>query len=116
MSGYFSRKVFDPATKPMFDEHVVIEAVRPTDVIRGTFRACVFVNGYGDPLSEGALESDVKTATILVAKYGPDCWSRPDDPPRKGDIVTLETGVSFAVTERDELVSDHYHLEARQVD
>lgn len=113
MPDPFDSKIFDAAFKPFFNDRVVIEANRPDGAIRGTFAACVF-QGVADPMSDGAIDTSVAAATVLVAKTGPEGWNRPDDPPRIGDVVTLACGVRFTITKRDDLVTDHYHLEARQ--
>ena len=114
MPDPFDSKLFDTGLRPFFNDRVVIEAKRPNGTIRGTFAACIF-RGMADPLSDGAIESTVATLTVLVAKTGEFAWNHPDDPPRIGDVVTIPCGASFAVTSRDDLVTDHYHLEARQI-
>ena len=112
MKNPFDSKAFESAFAPCFNDRVVIEANRPDGAIRGTFAACVF-QGVADPMSDGAADTSVATATVLLAKTGPLAWNRPE-PPQIGDSVTLACGASFVVTRRDDLVTDHYQLEARQ--
>ena len=100
------------AFAPMFDEHVSIEAVRPSRTIRGTFAACVMPVSIDDPFAETEAESKRLTVSVLLAKRGADAWND-RTAPQIGDKITIEAGVMFAVTKVNPLVSEWYEIEAR---
>ena len=100
------------AFRPFFDARVGVEAQRCGMTYRGTYAACVFPADAMEPLTDVSFEAEGERVTILIAKVGPLAWNQPD-PPRVGDIITHE-GKRYAVTKRDEFVTDCYQLEARQ--
>lgn len=109
----FNRFKNPRAFATFYTERVSLEAVRAGVTIRGTYAACVFPGTAADPLAATASETEVVTATILIAKTGPFAWNQAD-PPRIGDKIHHD-GHVYAVTKRDDFVRDHYHLEARLV-
>lgn len=96
-----------------FTERISLEAVRDGMTIRGTYAASVFSGSAAEPLAAMASETDVVTATVLIAKVGPFGWNQPW-PPRVGDKI-FHDGHVYAVTKRDQFVADHHHLEAKLV-
>ena len=113
MPDPFASKIFEEAFKPFFGDRVVIETKRSGLRARQTCAAWVVDGGFSDPMSDVAVETSARVITVHVAKTGPLAWNDPE-PPQIGNIITLVCGVSFAVTNRDDLVTDHYQLEARQ--
>ena len=99
--------VFDnpDAFGPFFDETIVVEGKRPASraagasrPVKGTFRACVFDNGFADPFAEGDADSNVRTFSVSVR---PGDWIE-GTPPQPGDRITLERdGFSFHLAVKD---------------
>ena len=113
MPDPFDSKVFEKPFEVFFGDHVVIETKRSGLCSRQTCAAWVVDGGFADPMSDLAVETSGRVITVHVAKTGPLAWNDPN-PPQIGDVITLVCGVSFAVTKRDDLVTDHYQLEAKQ--
>lgn len=107
--------IFDnpAAFAPFYDTHVAVRGVRPDGrTIRGTCPACVLDGGYDDVFDDdGGTGSRIRRIVVHIPKKE---WADSRFPPQVGDEITIEHGVTFAVSSVDVLVADEYVVEARQ--
>ena len=102
--------VFDP----FYDTTVAICGKRDGGrELRGSCKACVFVNGYDDPLSAATDGTNRRSAIVWVRRAGDAAWFDAT-PPQKRDRVTIDN-VEFAVESVDLMDRAKYALNVREV-
>ena len=105
---------FNPAAfTPFYDQLVVVNGAAQ----RGTFKACVFEEGFDDPLSEVSVETDTRSAVIVIPKTGDGGWNC-QERPRVGDKVTILSwgdieGVNDFAVKRVDDFGDSWQIHAR---
>ena len=110
------------AFAPFFDEVISVEGRRSATLsadgapavtrnVSGSFYACVFDNGFADPLADADAESGVRTFSITVRAGD---WIE-GTKPQTGDRVHLADGTLLAVNSVGMLAGDTWVLTAREV-
>ena len=104
MGGVFDSSV---AFVPFYDEVIVVEGKRPfrsdggtvaSRVMKGTFRACIFDEGFADPLSPNDADSSARYFSVSVK---PGDW-RDATPPQVGDRISFEReSITFNLRVKD---------------
>jgi hypothetical protein len=82
--------------------------------VSGTFRACVFDNGFADPFAEA--DADTNARSFSVSVRSGDWIER--TPPQVGDKITLELdGLAYrlAVSRIDTTTGDIWSITAKEV-
>ena len=115
------------AFAPFFDTYARITGVRAvggtTRTVDGTFSICFLDDGYADTVAEDATASNVREATIYVARKAPKedderkelvVWND-ETPPKRGDQVHVLNGGTFRVVDVDATDKLQYTLTVREV-
>lgn len=99
---------------PFYDTPVAICGKREGGrVLRGSCLACVFFDGYDDPISEASDGAERRTASVWVRRHGESAWFDVT-PPRKGDRVTIDS-MEYAAERVDMTDAGCYALKVREV-
>ena len=105
------------AMSPFFDDVIIVKGVRASasqtsqTPICGTFRACVFDNGFADPIASADAESNVRTFTIITPAGE---WLE-RNPPQVGDTVAMDGRPPLRVARIDSLDGDEWVMTAKEV-
>lgn len=112
----FSAKAFSP----FFDTSISVEGNRKSGNVAGTYNACVFDNGFADPMIEVDGDTTVRTYSIMI-KAGD--WLE-ERPPQIGDRITIGNStdcardlplIRLAVSSVDSLLGDTWSMTATEV-
>lgn len=114
MPGPFDSKVFDAAFDPFFSDLVAFAATRTDGTHRGTVRACIFDEGYAEPLDETSTCSKVARIALHIRKWD---WSAciSTDPAPGDRFKSPETGRVYAAATVSHFSEDTWSIEAREV-
>ncbi len=113
------------AFEPFFDTPVFVKGRRPDErneikLVSGTFYACVFDQGFANPILDADADTDVKTYTIQIRAGD---WLN-KLPPQIGDEVQIGKQMECApnapssklvISQVGELVGDVWDLQAKEV-
>lgn len=112
----FSRDAFSQ----FFDVPISVTGKRKSGNVAGTYDACVFDNGYADPMMETDADTSVRTYSIMI-KAGDWLEMRP---PQVGDRIAVNVSsdcardlptINLAVSSVDSLLGDTWSLTATEV-
>lgn len=110
--------MFSPTDRPyafrgFYDKVIVVKAPRAGRTVTGTFKACVFDDGFADPFSEADAETDVRAFGISVC-IGDWIDAKP---PQVGDRIELEIhGMNFKLAVKSVSPGiDEWRMVAREV-
>ena len=112
MNNFFDNPA---AFAPLFSDTVDVTGVRRigtgTHYIEGSCKACVFENGFADPIADGEINSDVRTFSVQIRS---EDWID-SERPGVSYRLTLANGVKCAVTRVDLSLDGTWCLSAREV-
>ena len=102
------------AFDPFFSAPVAFAATRTDGTHRGTVRACVFDEGYAEPIDEGSTYSKVARIALQIRKWD---WSAcvSTDPAPGDRFKSPETGRVYAAVTVTHFSGDTWSIEAREV-
>lgn len=112
----FARDAFSQ----FFDVPISIEGKRKSGIVAGTYNACIFDNGFADPMIETDSDTTVRTYSIMINAGD---WLE-ERPPQVGDRITISNStdcardlpcIKLAVSSVDSLLGDTWSLTAMEV-
>ena len=112
---------FKAAFVPFFDTPIAVEGQRANGKVAGSFMACIFDNGFAEPLGNADVESTIRTYSISI-QAGDWLEKRP---PQVGDKIFVNQSdactpnlpnIALAVSHIDSIVGDTWVLTAKEVE
>lgn len=112
MSNFFANPA---AFAPLFSDTVDVTGVRRigtgTHYVEGSCKACVFENGFADPIADGEIDSDVRTFSVQIRS---EDWID-SERPGVSYRLTLANGIKCAVNRVSLGLDGVWVLDAKEV-